>query len=87
MGLDHRISGLDHNERTLFSNDFTISIFISGSILVELAPTIPSEYKNKKDGKSKKDQEEVIRHHEATIQSLEIKVETLESKLICRGIV
>ena len=50
--------------------------------MVELAPTIPSEYKNEKDGKSKKDQEEVIRHHEATIQSLEIKVETLESKLI-----
>ena len=40
------------------------------------------EYKNEKDGKSKKDQEEVIRHHEATIQSLEIKVETLESKLL-----
>ena len=40
------------------------------------------EYKNEKDGKSKKDQEEVIRHHEATIQSLEIKVETLKSKLL-----
>ena len=50
--------------------------------MVELAPTIPSEYKNEKDGKSKKDQEEVIRHHEATIQSLEIKVETLKSKLL-----